>query len=106
MRPGFASRLSAMLFTLFCRKTRQPGAGQPRAFCPAARTKKGRPNKGALSGVFAVSRAQPCVLEEDAAASLLAVPASPGMPVGFGWARYSSSVRPLALIFWAWSTPT
>lgn len=97
-----------MLFTLFCRKTRRPGAGQPRAFCPAARTKKRRPNKGALSGVFAfaVCRAQPCVLEEDAAASLLAVPASPGMPVGFGWARYSSSVRPLALIFWAWSTPT
>lgn len=73
---------------------------------PRCPHKKGRPNKGALSGVFAVFRAQPCVLEEDAAASLLAVPASPGMPVGFGWARYSSSVRPLALIFWAWSTPT
>ena len=26
--------------------------------------------------------------------------------VGFGWARYSSSVRPLAFIFCACSTPT
>lgn len=41
---------------------------------------------------------------EDASAVLLA--ASPGMPVGFGWARYSSSVRPLAFIFCACSTPT
>ena len=68
-----------------------------------------RPAKGHRRR-FALHIRQPAVdvavLSVVAASPLSVCVVSPGIPVGLGWARYSSSVRPLALIFCACSTPT